>query len=306
MVAAGALVVSGRPASENAWERSCEGAALTTSSSTPDSPATCADVNSRYRPMNALQAGSDRAPDDMDALRGRIRHLEDENAALQRSALLGSMSAMVAHEFNNLMTPVVARAQLALLTGEAPATRKALDAALLNAQKAIAITSHLLGIARNDTDPQTVCDVDRAIQAAVEVTARPLDRDGIELRLNVPAGLCVAARPILFEQVLLNLILNARAAMREHSGVLAISARREGDDVLIEICDAGSGMAAEHIERVLNPFLAADPLLDAGDWRAVGLGLNVCRTITRQHRASLRFRLNEGSGCTAELCWPAA
>jgi signal transduction histidine kinase len=245
------------------------------------------------------------AREDPVALRARIRQLEDENIALQRLAQLGSRAAMIAHEFNNLMTPIMARAQLALQQGDAATTQKALDCAFAYSQKAIGITNSILGLTHPDADQPQHCDVASAVQQALDICVRPPDRDGITLQLDLPPGLTVAARPLMLEQVLLNLILNARAAMRGRSGLLAISSRREGAVVRIDVSDTGTGMPAAHIEHVVNPFLAADPLHDSGDWRDVGLGLNVCRTIARQHGASLRIRLNEGIGCTVELRWPA-
>jgi signal transduction histidine kinase len=257
------------------------------------------------RPADLL-GDCDAEREDAVALRARVQQLEDQVAFLQRMSMLGTLAAMVAHEFNNLMTPVLARAQIALTTGDAVASRKALDCAFANAQKAIGITAHLLNMPRRDQEDAATCAVAAAVQHALEVSPRPLEREGVTVTVDVPADLTVAARPLLFEQVLLNLVLNARAALRGRAGALSIVAHRDGEVVVLQIRDSGAGMPAEHIDRVLNPFLAADPERDTQDWRSVGLGLNVCRTIARQHAASLRARLNDGPGVTFELRWPAA
>lgn len=277
----------------------------TTDAPSPGSAATCVQPLSPLRFVRPLLDGDGRAAD-AETLRARVRALEDEVSTLQRSAMLGTLSAMVAHEFNNLMTPVLARAQVAQLTGDAAAVRKALDSAVVNSQKAIAITAHLLGLVRGDGDTSRAADVAAGVARVLDTMPRPLERDGVQVELDVPAGLSVAAAPLLFEQVLLNLVLNARTALHGRTGTLRISAAADDGSIRIEVCDTGIGMPAERIERVVNPFLAADPLDPSHDWRSVGLGLNVCRTIAIQHGATLRFRANSGAGCTAVVRWPAA
>jgi signal transduction histidine kinase len=221
-------------------------------------------------------------------------------------ALLGTMSAMAAHEFNNLMTPVVTRAQDALSRDDLPTMRKALDRALVQAQKAIAITRHLLGLAGAGVDEPQAWPVAAAVQEAIETMTRPFEKDGIELRLDLPPELQVRARPILLEQVLLNLLLNARDAMKKRGGPLAITARREGDFVVIDIRDRGTGIPQQQLDQVINPFLASDPRDQPRDWQSVGMGLNVCRTIAHEHGASIQAAANEGAGCTFQIRWPAA
>lgn len=229
-----------------------------------------------------------------------------EIAGLHRLAMMGTMAAMVAHEINNLATPVLARAQDALKRDDVPAMRKALERTIINTQKSIAIAQHLLGLARTREAALEAVEVIAAVNEALEMLPRPLDKDGIELRLDVPAGLRVRAEKILLEQVLLNLVLNARQAMRERNGVLTIAARRADGEIAISVRDTGCGITERDIESVFNPFLAQPALEGPRDWQPVGLGLTVCRTLAHQHGATLQVSTNEGPGCTFELRWPAA
>lgn len=238
-------------------------------------------------------------------LRAHIAQLQEELIAQQRMALLGTMSAMVAHEFNNLMTPVVTRAQDALDRDDPPTMRKALDQALAHAQKAIAVARHLLGLTDQGGQTPCVCSVNAAVREALETLGRPLHKGGIDLRVEVPTDLRVRARPMLLEQLLLNLLLNAREAMKERGGALTIAARREGSQVVIDVSDRGVGIAKQRLDQVVNPFLAADPSARPGDWRSVGIGLSVCRMISHQHGARLRASANAGGGCTFQIRWPA-
>jgi signal transduction histidine kinase len=256
--------------------------------------------------------------DSIDALRATIQGLEQELLASQRLALLGSMAAMVAHEFNNLLTPITARAEAALLSdNDLPLMRKALERALKQAQRAISVARRLLDLARDDqivaagprtsrTAPAESCSVAAVVREAVETLVRPLEKDGIELRVVVPEELRVNAPDDLLCQVLLNLLLNARRAMQGTRGTLCVSAVAKGDWVQIDVRDSGAGIPPDALDRVVNPFLAADPHQRPNDWQQVGLGLSVCRMIAHHHGAIIRGLANEGRGCTFRLCWPAA
>ncbi|MFO0838777.1 MAG: HAMP domain-containing sensor histidine kinase [Phycisphaerae bacterium] len=235
-----------------------------------------------------------------------IRRLEHELLAHHRLALLGNMAAMISHEFNNLMTPVLARAQDALTHNDPAAGRKALERTVHQTQRATQIARQLLDLARGVSPDMSDCRVRDVVNEAIESAARPLDRDGIELVIEVPDEVRIRASALLAEQVLLNLIINARNAMKPRGGRLALRARRDGEHVLIDVRDNGQGIDPQRIEGVINPFLADDGEQRATDWQSVGLGLNVCRTIARSHGASLRAIANDGPGCTFQLRWPAA
>lgn len=229
-----------------------------------------------------------------------------EVAGLHRLAMMGTMAAMVAHEINNLATPVLARAQDALKRDDVPAMRKALERTIINTNKSIAIAQHLLGLARAREAALEPVEVAAAVTEALDMLPRPLEKDGIELRLDVPAGLRVRAEKTLLEQVLLNLVLNARQALREKNGVLAIAARRDNGTIVISVRDTGCGIAERDIDAVFNPFLARPALENPREWQPVGLGLTACRTLAHQHGATLHVSANQGPGCTFELRWPAA
>lgn len=240
----------------------------------------------------------------VEQLKATLQALQSELIACQRLALLGSLAAMAAHEFNNLMTPIVARTEAALHGGDVAFMRKTLDRTLTQSQRAIAVSRHLLDLAHCETELGEKCAVAEAVQEAVETATRPFEKDGIHLRVTVPEELEVRARSDLFCQVLLNLLLNARTAMKNREGVLAITAEADDVCVRIDVRDSGKGISPEQIENVFNPFLAADPRARPNDWQEVGLGLSVCRLIAHHHGASLRVLANDGPGCTFRLCWP--
>lgn len=242
----------------------------------------------------------------VEELQAIVAGLQQELIACQRVAMLGSLAAMVNHEFNNLLTPVLARAEAALMSGNAAYMRKSLERTQIQTQRAITVTRHLLSLTQDKPRPRQACNVGEAVHEAVETATRPFEKDGIDLQIDVPDTLMVLAQPDLLCQVLLNLLLNAREAMKDVRGSLSISATGDGDVVEIRIKDTGTGIPEDTLQNVLNPFLAADPWQQPNDWQRIGLGLSVCRMIACEHEAQVQAFGNDGRGCTFQLRWPAA
>ncbi|MBU0640648.1 MAG: HAMP domain-containing histidine kinase [Planctomycetes bacterium] len=248
------------------------------------------------------------APDaSVEQLQATIQQLQNQLVIYHQLALAGTVAMMVAHELNNILTPVMARAQDAISRNDSAAMRKTVERTLTMTEKATAIVKRQLHSARRDEQPPEPYNVGAAVAEALETMARAPAKDNIDLRLSIPKELSVLARPIELEQVLLNLLYNARNALKDaRGGWLHVSAKRDGDQVVIDVHDSGRGIAPERIRKVINPFLAADPKADPKDWRAVGIGLNVCRLIAHRHGATVEVVAENDDGCTFRLRWPAA
>jgi signal transduction histidine kinase len=234
-----------------------------------------------------------------------LEQLRQELVVTQRQAVLGALTAIIAHEYNNLMTPVLARAQDAVARDDVAAMRKALATTTRQTEKALRFTRRLLELANGKASPPEACRVADLVDAAITSAVRPFEKDGIELELCVLGELRIRAQPLLFEQLLLNLLLNARTAMKGRRGKLTIGARDAGAMIEIAVCDRGVGMPPRMLDEVVNPFLAGQNARP-GERSPVGLGLNACRTIAQQHGATIRAEPNDGPGCTFRIRWPAA
>lgn len=217
---------------------------------------------------------------------------------------MGTLTAMVAHEISNLATPVLARAEVALESGDAEATRAALARAAGSLQRAVDLARRLLSASAAHEVTTTDCPLESAVHEALELATRPLSADGIELRTSIPAGLTLRADPVLLTQLLLNLIINARRAMQGGGGMLSISGALEAGRAIVRVTDSGRGIPAGRVADRFNPFLSARDDQPA-DWHPVGLGLSVCRTIARLHDADMQIESDSGRGCTITLRWPA-
>jgi signal transduction histidine kinase len=225
--------------------------------------------------------------------------------ACQRQAALGTLAGIIAHEYNNLMTPVLIRAQDSLARDDVEAMKKALAVTARQTQLALDFTRQVLQFARGEETQSQSCRLRPLIDAAILNAVRPFEKDGIALTIDVPDELSIQARPGFFLQAILNLILNARTAMKNMRGKMRITARRAADRVEIAVVDQGRGFERETLDEAINPFFAANPSEHPETFAAVGMGLQACRIIAWQHGATIRFEHNDGPGCTVRLDWPA-
>lgn len=237
-----------------------------------------------------------------------LSQLESQIAAQHRLALLGTMSAMVAHEFNNLMTPVLAYAKEAMHTGQPDLMRKALERTVRQTERAVGVSQRLLELAHGAVARTKACSLRQIVDDAILSATRPFEKDGIELSVAVDPRICVKAEPLLLEQVLLNLLLNARRALHEGGGRIAVSAEPDGEAVIITVSDTGRGIPENDIRQRINPFLASGASAESHDWQSVGLGLNVCRFIAQRQGAHIEAETAHPpqQGCTFRLRWPRA
>jgi len=182
---------------------------------------------------------------------------------LSKLATLGEVTALLAHELNNLLTPLLAYAQAGLAAGDDPAFReKALTKCLVHAEQATRVSQAILGLAKHEprramasaagaAAGRDSCRVATAVEASLASLARDLSKDGIELNLDWKSDVEVAMPLAELQQVLLNLILNARRALlNAPERTLTIKVRRrerEGDGptpVAGEISARGDGPIA--------------------------------------------------------------
>ena len=243
------------------------------------------------------------AAEDVKKLHDSISQLEQKLIASQRLAVLGSISAMIAHELNNLMTPTQNWLELALGADDLAYAHKCVGKAKNQTERANMVAKRLIDLAKGDALATESCSAAQVVEVAVATIRRTFEKARIKLNVSVPDDLYVRAQPHLLAQVLLNLLLNARAALEKQPGSVKISARRDGDYVVLDIHDTGKGLTPQQLDEVINPFLSVQD--ECGpDWDSVGLGLSACRLITQEHGAALEGLANDGPGCTFRLRWP--
>ena len=243
------------------------------------------------------------AAEDVKKLQKTISQLEQKLIASQRLAVLGSSSAMIAHELNNLMTPIQNWLELALGTDDPTDAHRYVGKAKNQTERANIVMRRLIDLVKGGALAPESCSAAQVVEVAVATIRQKFAKAHIKLNVSIPNDLYVRAQPHLLAQVLLNLLLNARAALDGQSGSVKISARRDSDFVVLDVRDTGKGLTPEQLDEVINPFLSVQDKCGP-DWNSVGLGLSACRLITREHGATLEGLANEGPGCTFRLRWP--
>jgi signal transduction histidine kinase len=233
-------------------------------------------------------------------LQAEVDALRDELRRAHRLATMGTMTAMVAHEFRNILMPLMNVAQVARRSPEL--AEKAIDRVASGSRRATSICSALLGLTEEREEPEPV-RLSELVAETLEAMARPPQRDLIELTVDVPDDLTLTVRPVELQHVLLNLLINARKALLKRAGGrhLEISARRAKADVLLQVSDNGPGIPPEHQQRIFEPFYSVGGDEDEG----YGLGLAVCRHITTSLGGDILVDSRPGEGTTFTLRLPA-
>jgi signal transduction histidine kinase len=180
------------------------------------------------------QGGEHRLLRQIDAMERQLQDLSRAMEHRERLATLGTVAGLLAHEFNNILTPIMSYAQMALAAPQdADLTAKALKRAAEGSERASQIAGVILGFIKQDGPSVTdvprgteclTANVPRCVEQALCCMVREPEKDGIKLLVTIPQGIEAAMRPVSLQHVLLNLILNARAAMSPGGGHLEITA----------------------------------------------------------------------------------
>ncbi len=200
----------------------------------------------------------------------------------EKFALMGEMTAGIAHELNNKLTPILGFVELLRMSISDTESRGKIDAIYGAALGARKIVQSLLSFARRKKKAPVPVNVNSLIETSIALVQSSFVSSGVEVNLDLEPGLLtVKADAVEIEQVLANLFKNAFEAMGE-SGQLTVESRREGPDVVITVRDTGPGIPPEIQSRIFKPFFTTK---DHGT--GTGLGLSICNGIIRNHGGRL-------------------
>jgi signal transduction histidine kinase len=242
----------------------------------------------------------------------QLNAVREQLTETQRLATIGTIAAVIAHEFNNILTPIVSYSQYALQSAEGPTPdmeliRKALSKSYQASTKAGKICNAMLSLARGDSTFGPV-NVQKLVDEVLMVLARDPQKDGIALRVQIQPDLFIDGEEIQLEQVLLNLLINARQAMLGKGGSLWVKAAKSdsADELKIQVIDTGPGIPQKLLPKIFQPFFTTKGTTRNGEAKGTGLGLAICKEIIEHHHGRIEVESEVGKGTTFTLHLPAA
>ena len=227
-------------------------------------------------------------------------NLEAEAIRAGHLASLGELAAGVAHEINNPINGIINYAQI--ISNKSQKRSKESDIAdriIKEGNRIAVIVSSLLSFARERKEEKATVRVEKILQDAITLTEVQIRKEGIILKMDLNSGLPeIIANPQQIQQVFLNVISNARYALNKkypgphESKTIEISDKEVLFDgspyVRLIFYDQGTGIPANVIDKVLNPFFSTKP---SGD--GTGLGLSISHGIIKDHGGMLQIESME-------------
>lgn len=215
----------------------------------------------------------------------------------QRLSSVGTLASSVAHEFNNILTTILNYSKLGIKPNATEASRlQALEKIHKASQRAAVIVSSMLGFARNQSLVREMTDLVGLVEDVLVLCEKDLLKHQVQIEKRFhgrPKAPIVRGQ---IEQILLNLVINARQAMTK-GGRLTIEVRDNPaiDMAEIHVSDTGVGIPPEQLRLIFDPFYTTKSP-DGDGSGGNGLGLSVCRQIIEQHNGRIRVESVVGKG----------
>lgn len=241
------------------------------------------------------------------SLEQQVALLKEQLAHAQKLTALGELVSTTTHEFNNVLTTIINYARMGLRHQDAATRTKAFEKILTASTRAARITNSILGLARNRSLTREPTDMVQLVSDALLLLERELAkyRIAVDAQLNpVPPALANASQ---IQQVLLNLLINARQAMPQ-GGRVTVRLSYDAEHGMVELLvrDTGCGIAPENLRRIFEPFFTTKQGPDASGKGGTGLGLSLCRDIIEAHHGRIRVDSTLGKGTAFTIKLPVA
>jgi signal transduction histidine kinase len=223
--------------------------------------------------------------------------LRQELVRTQRLAALGELVGTTTHEFNNVLMTIINYAKLGLRNKDEASRDKALDRILAAALRAEKITNSVLGMARNRGQDFAPTDLAPLVEETLVLLEREMQKYRVAVRKDFGQAPTVRAVGNQIQQVLLNLMTNARQAMPTGGEItLRISHDPAAGFVDLMVRDTGSGIPREQLPKIFDRFFTTKSGPDASGKGGTGVGLSACRDIVEAHQGRIRIESAVGKG----------
>jgi signal transduction histidine kinase len=246
-------------------------------------------------------------PNDAPSLEEQVAILKDQLHQAQKLTALGELVSTTTHEFNNVLTTIINYAKLGQRHDDRATREKAFQKILAAGTRAAKITTGILGFARNRSQGAEPTDLEKVIDDTLLLLEREMTKYHIVVDKQVLAHVPALANGNQIQQVLMNLLVNARQAMPHGGHItirLAVDPAQETVDLMVR--DTGSGIAADKLPRIFDRFYTTKSGPDASGKGGCGLGLSFCRDVIESHQGRIRVESTLGKGTAFTLKLPVA
>lgn len=235
-----------------------------------------------------------------------LRAAQDELTHAGRLSSMGELIASIAHEVSQPLAAIVTNGHASLhwLAHEHPnleEVRAAVLRILADGERATEVVRRLRGLATKRVPRETLLDVRELVQEMLTLTQREIASQRVHVKLELASTLVLLGDRVQIQQVLLNLIVNAIAAMaqvNDRPRELTMSSRdRSETELIVQVRDNGVGVRPEQLDRMFEPFYTTKP---AG----LGLGLSISQRIIAAHGGGISASFNEDFGLTLTIALP--
>ncbi|MGE3180478.1 MAG: histidine kinase dimerization/phospho-acceptor domain-containing protein [Phycisphaerae bacterium] len=231
---------------------------------------------------------------------------QDELFALERKSIAGDGAALLAHEVNNVLTPLMTFADFALQTGQQKDLAKALEIALRQGQRAVDLVRRFADFAKDRSPETKAVGVQDALDEALAILARPLEKDRIRLASEIAEDAMISADPVLFSQLLLILIRDARTALHDGGGSMRLHAASEGEEVRIELSDSRNVSADSDKLHARAAYCVNPAQLTSELKQKLDVETRICGLIVKRFDALMKIEPDHAAGYHVMLRWPVA
>jgi signal transduction histidine kinase len=237
----------------------------------------------------------------------QVEILKQQLCQAQRLTALGELVGTTTHEFNNVLMTILNYAKMGMRHKDAATRDKCFEKILASANRAATITNTVLGMARNRAAGQEPTDLAKLVDDTLLLLEREMNKYRIMVEKSYQPIPPAMVNGNQIQQVLLNLLINARQAMPS-GGRLWIRLLHDVENDMIDLVvrDNGCGIPADKLPRIFESFYTTKTGPDASGKGGTGLGLSMCRDAIEAHHGRIRVDSTVGKGTAFTLKLPVA
>ncbi len=246
-------------------------------------------------------------PTDVAALQQQIVNLQQQLTEAQRMTAMGELVSTTTHEFNNVLMSILNYAKMGLRHKDEATRDKALQKIHDAGERAAKITNSVLGMARNRTSQMEPTNLGDLVENSLVLLEREMSKYRISVDRDFQETPPILANGNQIQQVVLNLLINARQAMSGGGQlIIRISPDAEQNTVDLMVRDNGCGIPQDKLRHIFDAFYSTKGGPDATGKGGTGLGLPACRNIIESHNGRIRVQSSVGKGTAFTIKLPAA